>query len=86
MKEKSYLSPLRLGSAAAIVGAIAMGLIWTFPRMGMYQGAATMMGQWHMYFGLTPIGLLTGAIEGAIHGFIGGYVLALLYNKLDNLD
>ncbi len=75
------LKPLALGYSAAIISAVCMVLLGLFGRMGIYTGAAGMMQQWHMFFGISILGVIFGAIEAAVLGFIWGYVLAWVYNK-----
>ena len=37
--------------------------------------------QGHMFFSLTPLGILGGIIEAAVIGFVLGYIIAVVYNK-----
>lgn len=79
MAEK--LNELALGYAGAIVSAAGMLLLGIGGNMGMYAGAAQQMMQWHMFFSLTPIGIITGIAEAAIMGFVFAYAFAWVYNK-----
>ncbi len=79
MAEK--LNELALGYAGGIVSGAAILLLGLLGNAGMYRGAAQMMMQSHMFFSLTPLGIITGIIEAAILGFIVGYAIAFAYNK-----
>ena len=79
MAEK--LNELALGYAGAIISAACMLLLGIGSSMGFYAGAARQMMQWHMFFSLTPFGILTGMVETAVIGFVALYALAWLYNK-----
>ncbi len=72
---------LALAYSVAIVSAVAMFLMGIFGYMGVYGGMVGMMMQWHMYFVISPLGILAGMIEAAVWGFIAGYALAYAYNK-----
>jgi uncharacterized membrane protein len=75
------LKPLALSLAAAIVSAIVMLLLGILGNLVMYIGAFEMMQQWHMFFSLTPIGIIAGMIESAIVSFIFAYLFGIFYNK-----
>ena len=75
------LNELAFGYGGAAVSAAGMLLLGLFGGMGMYMGAVSMMMQWHMFFGLSPLSIITGIIEAAIIGFIFSYGFAWLYNK-----
>ena len=79
MAEK--LNELALGYAGGLVSGAAILLLGLLGNAGMYRGAAQMMMQSHMFFSLTPLGIITGIIEAAILGFIVGYAIAFAYNK-----
>ncbi len=81
MTEK--LNSLAFATSAAIVAALSMLILGIFGNIGIYQGAVEMMSQWHMFFSLTPIGILTGMIEGAIISFAFFYIFGWLYNKFN---
>jgi hypothetical protein len=82
MAKKFELNALGLGYTAAILSAVCMLLLGIFGNLGIYAGAAQQMMNWHMFFNLSFLGIVTGIIEGAVHGFIAAYVFAWLYNKL----
>lgn len=73
---------LSLGYAAAIVAAIVMLILGVFGNLGIYTGAVQMMEQWHMFFFLTPAGIIAGMIEAAIISFVILYLFGVFYNKL----
>ena len=77
------LKPLAFGGAAAVVTGIAMLSIGILGNLGLYTGAVAMMGQWHVFFNLSILGIVAGMIEGAAVSFAGGYGFAALYNKLE---
>jgi len=76
------LKPLAFGYAAAIVAAIVMLILGVLGNLGIYLGAVQMMEQWHMFFSLTPVGIIAGIIEAAISSFVFAYLLGVFYNKL----
>lgn len=84
MNEK--LNSLALANSAAIVAALSMLILGIFGNIGVYQGAVEMMSQWHMFFSLTPFGILTGMIEAAFISFAFLYIFGWLYNKFNNLS
>ena len=75
------LNALAFGVAAAIVAALSMLLLGIFGNMGIYTGAVEMMSQWHMFFSLTPAGIIAGMVEAAIISFIFFYIFGWVYNK-----
>ena len=79
--QKKGLNPLAFGYAGAITFAFCMLAVGFLAPMGLYQGAATMMGQYHMFFSLSILGVILGMIEAAILGFIFAYLFAWVYNK-----
>jgi hypothetical protein len=83
MTEK--LNSLALGTSAAIIAALSMLILGIFGNIGIYKGAVEMMSQWHMFFSLTPFGILTGIIEAAIISFVSIYIFGWIYNKLTSL-
>jgi hypothetical protein len=79
MNEK--LNSLGFGVSAAIVAAISMLILGIFGNIGIYKGAVEMMTQWHMFFSLTPFGILTGTLEAALISFVFFYIFAWVFNK-----
>ena len=82
MTEK--LNSLAFGTSAAIVAALSMLILGIFGNIGVYQGAVKMMSQWHMFFSLTPFGILTGMIEASVISFAFFYIFGWVYNKFTN--
>ncbi len=79
MAEK--LNELALGYAGAIISAAAMLLLGIGGNIGFYAGAAQQMMGMHMFFSLTPLGIISGMIEAAVIGFVFVYAFGWLYNK-----
>ncbi len=79
------LNSLAFGTSAALVAAICMLILGIFGNIGVYLGAVEMMSQWHMFFSLTPFGILTGMLEAAIITFVFFYIFGWTYNKFTNL-
>ncbi len=79
MAEK--LNELALGYAGAIVSAALMLLLGIGGNIGTYASAAEQMMNWHMFFSLSAIGIITGMIEAAIISFVFLYAFGWLYNK-----
>lgn len=72
--------------AAAKTGAVLFGAwtaaLWIFASLGFYTGAAVLMEQFHLFFNLTFIGLITGTMEAVVYGGLCGLAIAWLYNKM----
>jgi hypothetical protein len=83
MTEK--LNSLAVGTSASIVAALSMLILGILGNIGVYQGAVEMASQWHMFFSLTPVGIITGIIEGAIISFVFFYIFGWIYNKFINI-
>ncbi len=77
------MNPLALGYAGATVGAGVMLLLGVLGNMGVYTSAVNMMRQWHLFFSLTPTGIIAGMVEAAVVSFILLYALGWLYNTFD---
>jgi hypothetical protein len=76
------LNALAFGGAAAIVASISMLILGILGNLGFYEGGVSMMSQWHMFFTLTPFGIIAGMLEAAVISFIFAYVFAYTYNKI----
>jgi len=76
------LNAFALAISATIVSALSMLLLGIFGNIGIYTGAVEMMSRWHMFFTLTPLGIIAGMVEAAIISFAFIYVLGWIYNKL----
>ena len=79
---KSRLNPVALGVSGAIVAAAVMLLLGILGNFGIYGGAVEMMAQWHMFFSLSPLGIVSGMIEAAVISFVLLFALAVVHNKL----
>jgi hypothetical protein len=82
VEAKLKLDPLALAIAAAIIAAIIMLVLGILGNLGVYMGAVRMMEEAHIFFDLTPVGIITGMIEAAVITFIFAYPLGWLYNVL----
>jgi len=76
------LNAAGFGYAGAIVSAIIMVLLGILGNAGVYLGAVEQMEKWHMFFSLSPGGIIAGTVEAAVISFVFCYVFALLYNAL----
>ena len=77
------LGELALAYSLAIVSSAGMLLMGIFGYAGFYRGMVNVMMQGHMYFWISPLGILAGMIEAAAWGFILGYLIAWVYNKFN---
>lgn len=78
---EKHLNPLALGIAAGGVAAISMLVLGIMGNIGLYTGAVNMMQEWHMFFSLDVIGIITGMLEAAIISFVSLFIFGWLYNK-----
>lgn len=78
---KAKLNPLVLGVSGAIVAVAVMLLLGILGNFGIYEGAVDMMMKWHMFFSLSPLGIVGGMIEAAVISFVLLYLFAIIYNK-----
>ena len=76
------LHTLSLGYAGAIISAALMLLLGIFGNLGIYLNVVEMMQEWHIFFSLSPIGILGGIIEAAVISFVFLYAFAAIYNLL----
>lgn len=76
------MNAFALGAAAAIVAALGMLILGLLGNLGIYSGAVLMMSQWHMFFSLSPLGILAGMVEAAVITFVFVYLFGFIYNKL----
>lgn len=75
------LDLLALGYAGAAVSAFGMLLLGISGNLGIYEGAVEMMRQWHMFFSLDLLGIISGMVEAAIISFILVCLFGFIYNK-----
>ncbi|MBA3016146.1 MAG: hypothetical protein FP815_14540 [Desulfobulbaceae bacterium] len=59
-----------------------MLILGIFGNLGIYSGAVEMMRQWHMFFSLTPMGIITGMLEAAGISLVFFVLFGWIYNKL----
>tara|TARA_Y100000310_G_C20424745_1_gene688487 strand:- start:481 stop:729 length:249 start_codon:yes stop_codon:yes gene_type:complete len=78
---KSKLNPKSLGYSLATLSALGMLALGIAANRGIYVIAAEQMIKWHLFFSLSPTGIITGTIEATIWGFIMGWLIAYFYNK-----
>tara|TARA_Y100000310_G_C20621482_1_gene783556 strand:+ start:1096 stop:1341 length:246 start_codon:yes stop_codon:yes gene_type:complete len=72
---------LALGYSVSLFSALVMLLMGIFGNLGLYLNGVEAMAQWHVFFSLSIVGILSGILEGAIIGFVIGYSIGLFYNK-----
>lgn len=71
-----------LGIAASLIAALSMLILGIFGHLGIYLGAVDMMRQWHMFFSLTPMGILSGMLEAGGISFVFFVLFGWVYNKI----
>jgi len=71
-----------LGITASLVAAVSMLILGIFGHLGIYLGAVDMMRQWHMFFSLTPMGILSGMLEAGVISFVFFVLFGWIYNKI----
>ena len=76
------LNEVAVGLSIGILSAVCIFVLGILGFGGMMQQRVMAMQQWHMFFSLSPAGIILGMIEAFIVWFIGGYVFAWLYNQL----
>ena len=79
---ENRLNAVALGLAAGILSALCILLLGILGFGGMMQQRVMAMQQWHMFFALSPAGIILGMIEAFIVWFLAGYIFAWLYNLL----
>lgn len=75
------LNSLALGYAAAIIAAVCMLLLGILGNLEVYTGAVEMMQEWHVFFDLSVVGIITGMIEAAVVSFISVFIFGWIYNR-----
>jgi hypothetical protein len=78
---EAKLNPMALGLSGSIVSAAVMLLLGILGKFGVYEGAVDMMTRWHMFFSLSPLGIIGGMVEAAVISFALLYILAAIYNR-----
>ena len=79
MTEK--LNALALGYAGAVISGVGMFLLGILGNLGVLTTIVEVMMQWHVFFSLSVIGIITGMIEAVVFNFIVLYAFAQVYNK-----
>jgi len=80
------LNTMAFGTAGGLVAALSMLILGILGKLGFYLGAVEMMRQWHTFFSLTALGILTGMIEAFIITFFFFVIFGWLYNTLNRLQ
>jgi len=78
---EAKLDPLALGYSAAILGGLIMLVLSIVGLLGYGAEAVDIMRAYHIWYSLSPAGIVLGVIEGAIACFVGGYLIAYFYNR-----
>lgn len=76
------LNAMALAISGAVIAVIVMLLLGILGNLGIYMGAVEMMVKWHMFFGLSFLGIVGGMIEAAIVSFVLLYAFGWTYNKV----
>lgn len=74
------LNPVAFGVSFAAISAIIMFIIGILGLLGVYLDAVNQMMAWHLFFSLTPIGIIMGMVESAVTSFGLGFIFAYFYN------
>ncbi len=77
-----HLHANALGSTGAVISAAGMLLLGIGANIGIYEGAARVMQETHLFFTFSFIGIIGGMIEGAIVSYIFLYAFAWVYNRI----
>lgn len=70
-----------LGMSAAVLAGLCMLLLSLLGLAGVYTGAVEIMQQWHMWYSLTPFGIVLGIVEAGVASYVGGWLFGFFYNK-----
>ncbi|WP_263790036.1 hypothetical protein [Salinibacter sp.] len=74
------LDPNGLGLGLALLSSLSMLVLGLFGLIGVYEGAVQMMVDFHLFFSVDAVGILTGILEGAFWGYVMGALTAVFYN------
>jgi hypothetical protein len=77
------INALAASYTAAIISGALMLLLGIFGNLGWYMGAVNAMMQWHAFFSLSVLGIITGILEAAVISFVIVYAFVWVYTKLD---
>lgn len=74
------LNALAFGYAGATLAVIGMVVLGILGNIGLYTEAIGHMQDWHAFFSLSVVGIISGAIEAAIWNFVIFWLFGWLYN------
>lgn len=77
------LEVLPWAKAFAAWSAIIMLLLGILGNLGIYRSAAEQMARWHLFFSLSPLGVIAGMIEAAVVSYILVYLFIWIFNRLN---
>ena len=70
-----------LGLSAALLAGLCMLVLSLLGLAGIYTGAVTAMQQWHMWYSLTPVGIVLGIVESGVVSYVTGLLFGVFYNR-----
>jgi len=76
------LESKQLAVTFAVWCALLMVALWLLANVGLYVSAAEQMMKWHMFFDLSPAGLIGGVIEAMVMSVVLVYTFVFVYNWL----
>lgn len=82
LSAKAPLDVVAFATAAAVLSALIMLVLGIFGAVGVYEGAVSMMEEWHLFFRPTVGGTVAGMLEAAIVAWVVAYAFAWTYNTL----
>lgn len=80
--KKTAISAQPIAVTAAVWSVLVMVVLWILGNVGLYVSAVESMIAWHMFFDLTFVGLMTGAIEAAVISLLAVYSFVWIHNVL----
>jgi len=69
-----------LGLSLAFFGALSMLVMALLSLGGVYTEAWQLMMQFHVFAGLTVVGIIGGMLEAALWSYVSGVIIAKSYN------
>lgn len=76
----AQLNSNALGLSLGLLSGLCMLVLGLFGLIGVYEGAVQMMVDFHLFFSVDAVGILTGILEGAVWGYVLGGLTAAFYN------
>lgn len=76
----AQLNSNALGLSLGLLSGLCMLVLGLFGLIGVYEGAVQMMVDFHLFFSVDAVGILTGILEGAFWGYVLGGLTAAFYN------